>query len=81
MTPDEKKKLFDQNQNNFIFKKDIIAGVVRTEVGPKMVLNIEKRNELTQCLGELQVAIIRETIKADGISAMSKPKGMFGGRF
>jgi len=75
MTTEEKKRLFDQNQNNFIFKKDIIAGIVKTENGPKMILNIEKRSELTHSLGELQIAILSAVIKAD---AVGNVKGIMG---
>jgi len=65
MTSEEKKKAFDQNQDNFIYKKDIIAGVVKSDKGLKMVLNIEKRSDLTQSLGELQISIMKETISSD----------------
>ena len=76
MTPEEKKKLFEDNPNNFIFKKDIVVGVVRTDNGPAMCLNIEKREEMTRALGEIQVMLIKETIKGDINRNVPKPGGI-----
>ena len=67
-----KDELFKQNPDDFVYGKDIVAGVIRNKEGYLIAVHPKKRSELTQALGELTVAITKEIIKFDGIEGMTK---------
>ena len=67
-----KAELFKENPDNFIHRKDLVVGIVRTEKGPAMCFDIRTREEMMRSLGELQTALIGQALKHGVMSDMSK---------
>lgn len=74
-----KEELFKENPDNFINKRDIVVGIIRTEKGPAMCFDIKTREEMMRSLGEIQVALIGQALKQgimSDVSKIVKPGGM-----
>ena len=52
--------------------KDVVVAVVRTDEGMTYYMNPKNRGELVRALGEVQIRIMTEVIKRDGMAKVSK---------
>ena len=67
-----KEEAFKKDPNRFADTEGIIVAIGRSDKGPTLFMNARTRIELTNALGEIQVAIMREVIKFDNATAASK---------
>ena len=67
-----KEEAFKKDPDRFADTNAIVVAIGRGDKGPTLFLNAKSRIELTNALGELQVAIMREVIKFDNAAAANK---------
>jgi hypothetical protein len=80
-SPSPETPKVEYNENNSVLFSDLIVALKRTDIGPAILLAPVSRTEMTQALGEIQVALTRECIHMDMMAQAKRkiiePKGGF----
>lgn len=74
-----KAELFAESPDKFVNTDDIICAVGRSDKGMTLLMNPKSRSEIVSAFGELQLAVIAESIRFNDIvkaQKLQKPGGI-----